>query len=46
MMNSADAAVDIGGLRVRRGKKEVLHGIDVHVPRGSLVGLLGPSGCG
>lgn len=46
MMNSTDAAVDIEGLRVRRGKKEVLHGIDVQVPRGSLVGLLGPSGCG
>jgi ABC-2 type transport system ATP-binding protein len=46
MMNSPDAAVDIGELRVRRGKHEVLHGIDVHVPRGSLVGLLGPSGCG
>ena len=46
MMNSSGAAVDIRGLRVRRGKQEVLHGIDVHVPRGSLVGLLGPSGCG
>ena len=46
MMNSTDAAIDISGLRVRRGKQEVLHGIDVRVPRGSLVGLLGPSGCG
>ncbi|HEU4808267.1 MAG TPA: ABC transporter ATP-binding protein [Homoserinimonas sp.] len=46
MMNSMDAAVDIQGLRVRRGKNEVLHSIDVHVPRGSLVGLLGPSGSG
>lgn len=46
MMNSVDATVDIRGLRVRRGKHEVLHGIDVQVPRGSLVGLLGPSGCG
>ncbi|MCC6270259.1 MAG: ABC transporter ATP-binding protein [Microbacteriaceae bacterium] len=33
-------------LRVRRGKKEVLHGISFDVSRGSLVGLLGPSGSG
>ncbi len=46
MVNYSDAAVDIRDLRVRRGKQEVLHGIDVRVPRGSLVGLLGPSGCG
>jgi ABC-2 type transport system ATP-binding protein len=46
MMNSADAAIDIRGLHVRRGRHEVLHGVDVLVPRGSLVGLLGPSGCG
>ena len=46
MMNSSGAAVDIRGLRVRRGNREVLHDIDVHVARGSLVGLLGPSGCG
>jgi len=45
MMNSADA-VDIHDLRVRRGKQDVLHGLDVQIPRGSLVGLLGPSGCG
>jgi ABC-2 type transport system ATP-binding protein len=45
MMNS-DAAIDIRGLQVRRGKHEVLHSLDVRVPRGSLVGLLGPSGCG
>lgn len=46
MMNSTDAAIDIRGLSVRRGKHEVLHAVDVRVPRGSLVGLLGPSGCG
>src|SRR5690606_30179662 len=32
--------------RVRRGKNEVLHGLDFDVPAGSLVGLLGPSGSG
>ena len=33
-------------LRVRRGRKEVLHGLSLQVPRGALVGLLGPSGSG
>lgn len=33
-------------LRVRRGKREVLHGLTFEVPRGALVGLLGPSGSG
>lgn len=33
-------------LRVRRGKREILHGISFDVPQGSLVGLLGPSGSG
>lgn len=49
MMNSApgpDLAIAIEGLRVRRGRTDVLHGIDLHVPRGQVVGLLGPSGCG
>jgi len=49
MMNSLDAAepaVVIEGLRVRRGRNDVLHGLDLHIPRGQVVGLLGPSGCG
>lgn len=45
MMNSEPAIV-AAGLRVRRGRAEVLHGIDVAVPRGQVVGLLGPSGSG
>ena len=46
MMNSAEAAVVIEGLRVRRGRWTVLDGLDLHIPRGQVVGLLGPSGCG
>jgi ABC-2 type transport system ATP-binding protein len=50
MMNSPEdtrsTAIAIEGLRVRRGRVEVLQGLDLHVPRGQVVGLLGPSGCG
>jgi ABC-2 type transport system ATP-binding protein len=45
MMNSSPAIVTTG-LRVRRGRIEVLHGLEVAVPRGRVVGLLGPSGSG
>lgn len=45
MVNS-QAAVLIEDLRVRRGKHEVLHGIDLRVPPGAVVGVLGPSGGG
>ncbi|HEX4401737.1 MAG TPA: ABC transporter ATP-binding protein [Galbitalea sp.] len=44
-MNSTPAIV-ITGLRVRRGKLDVLHNLDIQVPRGQVVGLLGPSGSG
>lgn len=39
-------AIHADDLRVRRGKKEVLHGLSFTVPPGALVGLLGPSGSG
>ena len=42
----SDSAVSISELRVRRGALEVLHGLNLHIPRGGLVGLLGPSGSG
>jgi ABC-2 type transport system ATP-binding protein len=36
----------VEGLRVRRGRREVLRGISVDVQQGNVTGLLGPSGCG
>ncbi|WP_457098925.1 ABC transporter ATP-binding protein [Microbacterium sp. P5_E9] len=39
-------AVEIRGLRVRRGKTDVFDGIDLDIPRGQITGLMGPSGCG
>lgn len=41
-----ETAVTVVGLRVRRGGKEVLHGLDLRIRRGAITGLLGPSGCG
>jgi ABC-2 type transport system ATP-binding protein len=40
------AAVEVRGLRVDRGGREVLHGIDLDVEVGRVTGLLGPSGSG
>lgn len=42
----ADEAVRVRGLSVQRGRGQVLHGIDLVVPRGQVAGLLGPSGSG
>jgi ABC-type transporter Mla maintaining outer membrane lipid asymmetry ATPase subunit MlaF len=39
-------AVETNSLAVRRGENQVLHGTDLHIPRGPLIGLLGPSGSG
>ncbi|MDH6235504.1 ABC transporter ATP-binding protein [Cryobacterium sp. CG_9.6] len=38
--------VTIEGLRVAYGETTVLDGVDLSIPRGSLVAVLGPSGCG
>ena len=43
---SSQAAIEVQALRVVRGGVEVLHEIDLVVPRGEITGLLGPSGCG
>ena len=39
-------AVDVEGLRVRRGNSEVLHGPSLQIRAGRVTGLLGPSGSG
>jgi ABC-2 type transport system ATP-binding protein len=38
--------VEVAALRVVRGGREVLHGIDATLPGGVITGLLGPSGSG
>lgn len=46
MTTSAANAVEVRGLRVKRGANVVFDGLDVDIPRGQITGLLGPSGCG
>jgi ABC-2 type transport system ATP-binding protein len=46
MTHSQAPAVVVEGLRVIRGSREVIPGISLTVPRGEVVGLLGPSGGG
>ncbi len=36
----------VDALRIRRGGREILKGIDFRMPAGRITGLLGPSGCG
>ena len=43
---SAQPAVTATDLRVIRGRKEILHGLDLDLEPGTITGLLGPSGCG
>ena len=43
---TSSAAVEVTGLRVRRGDRLVLRDVSCTIPRGSVTGLLGPSGCG
>ncbi|HCT76024.1 MAG TPA: multidrug ABC transporter ATP-binding protein [Micromonosporaceae bacterium] len=41
-----DTAIEVKNLVVRRGKRQVLHGLTCSIPAGSVTGLLGPSGSG
>lgn len=38
--------VVVDGLVVRKARREILRGLDLSLPRGSITGLFGPSGCG
>ena len=39
-------AVAVSALRVVRGGREVLHGLNFAIPTGTVAGFIGPSGCG
>ena len=45
-LGDAGPAVLVEGLVVRLGGRDVLRGVDLRVEPGSLVGVLGPNGCG
>lgn len=38
--------IEIKGVKLQFGNKEVLKGIDMEIPKNSVVALIGPSGCG
>lgn len=40
------AALELDGVRAGYGRIEVLHGVDLHVPQGCVIALLGPNGVG
>jgi len=42
----APAALELVGVRAAYGRIEVLHGVDLRVPPGTVVALLGPNGAG
>ena len=46
MTSTVTSAIEIAGLRITRGHRVVLPGLDLTVPSGQVVGLLGPSGGG
>ena len=46
MSNASDTLIEISGLKFAYGQNEVLKGINLKVPRGKVVAILGTSGCG
>lgn len=45
-MNAAGPILDVGGLSVRYGKVEALHGAAIKVRAGQIVSVIGPNGAG
>ena len=45
-VTAGPAVLDIADLRLRRGKRAILSGVNVSVTRGEFVALMGPSGSG
>jgi branched-chain amino acid transport system ATP-binding protein len=41
-----ETVLSVKGLRAGYGKAEVLHGIDLHAPKGSVITVIGPNGAG
>lgn len=46
MARADDMIVSVRGLKKSFGEKEVLKGVDLDVPKGSITVVIGPSGCG
>jgi len=46
MSNDLDPVVSVKGLRVRFGRRTILDGLDLDVPRGSVMALVGRNGVG
>jgi ABC-type sugar transport system ATPase subunit len=46
MVAGEDVALDVDGLRMRYGTRDVLHGVTFQARRGQVVALLGPNGAG